>query len=33
MYDMHMHLDSFKTITSDGSEYIITTFNINTQKK
>ncbi len=32
MYDMHMHLDSFNTITSDGLKYIATTFNINTQK-
>jgi hypothetical protein len=32
MYDIHMHLHSFNTITSDGSKYI-TTFNINTQKK
>jgi exonuclease III len=32
MYDIHMHLDSFNIITSDGSEYIVTTFNINTQK-
>ncbi len=31
MYDIHMHLDFFNTITSDGSEYIIN-FNINTQK-
>jgi hypothetical protein len=28
MYDIHMHLNSFNTITNDGSEYI--TFNINT---
>ncbi len=27
-----MHLDSFNTITSDGSKYIITTFIINTRK-
>jgi hypothetical protein len=33
MYDIHMHLDSFNTITNDGSEYISTTFNINTLKK
>ncbi len=33
MYDIDMHLDSFDTITSDGLEYITTTFNINTQKK
>jgi hypothetical protein len=32
MYDIHMHLNSFNTITSDGSEYIITTFNTNTWK-
>jgi hypothetical protein len=32
MDDIHMHLDSFNTITSNGSKYIIT-FNINTQKK
>jgi hypothetical protein len=32
MYDLHMHLDSFNTITNDGSKYI-TTFNINTLKK
>jgi hypothetical protein len=31
MYDIHMHLDSFDTITNDGSKYIIATFNINTQ--
>jgi hypothetical protein len=30
MYDIHMHLYSFNTITSDGLEYISTTFNINT---
>jgi hypothetical protein len=30
MYDIHVHLDSFNTITSDGSKYIVTTFNINT---
>jgi hypothetical protein len=33
MYDTHMHLDSFNTIISDGSKYITSTFNINTQKK
>ncbi len=33
MYDIHMHLDSFDTITNDGSKYIGTTFNTNTQKK
>jgi hypothetical protein len=32
MYDIHMHLDAFNIITSDGLKYIITTFNINTQK-
>ncbi len=32
MYDIHMHLNSFNTIISDGSEYIATTFNINTRK-
>jgi hypothetical protein len=26
MYEIHMHLDSFNMITSDGSEYIATTF-------
>jgi len=31
MYDIHMHLNSFNTITNDGSEYI-TTSNINTRK-
>jgi hypothetical protein len=30
MYDIHMHLNSLNTITSDGLEYIATTFNINT---
>jgi hypothetical protein len=30
MYDIHMHLNSFNTISSDSSEYIVTTFNINT---
>jgi hypothetical protein len=30
MYDIHMHLDSFNTITNDGLEYIATTFNTNT---
>jgi hypothetical protein len=33
MYDMHIHLNSFNTIINDGSEYIVTTFNINSQKK
>ncbi len=32
MYDTHMHLDSFNTITSDGLLYITITFNINTRK-
>ncbi len=32
MYDIHMHLDSFNTIIIDGSKYIATIFNINTQK-
>jgi hypothetical protein len=30
MYDIHMHLDSFNTTTSDGLN--TTTFNTNTQK-
>ncbi len=30
MYDIHMHLDSFNTTTSDGMN--TTTFNTNTQK-
>jgi hypothetical protein len=30
MYDIHMHLDSFNTITNDGSKYILETFNTNT---
>jgi endonuclease/exonuclease/phosphatase family metal-dependent hydrolase len=33
MYDIHMHLNSFNTITSDGSKYIATIFNINTGKE
>ncbi len=33
MYDIHIHLDSFNTIISDGLKYIATTFNINAQKK
>ncbi len=33
MDDIHMHLDSFNTIISDGSKYIATIFNINTRKK
>jgi hypothetical protein len=33
MYDIHMHLDSFNIITSNGSKCIRATFNINTQKK
>jgi hypothetical protein len=32
MHDIHMHLDSFNTITSDDSKYIAITFNINTRK-
>jgi len=32
MHDIHMHLDSFNTITNDGSKYIVMTFNINTWK-
>jgi hypothetical protein len=32
MYDIHMHLDSFNTITNDGLAYIVVTFNINKQK-
>jgi hypothetical protein len=32
MYDIHMHLDSFNTITNDGLKCIATTFNINTWK-
>jgi hypothetical protein len=31
MYDIHMHLDSFPTITNDNSEYIVATFNTNTR--
>jgi hypothetical protein len=30
MYDIHMHLNSFNIIISDGSKYIATSFNINT---
>jgi hypothetical protein len=30
MYDIHMHLNFFNTISSDRSEYIIATFYINT---
>ncbi len=30
---MHMHLDSFNTITNDGSRYIATTFNTNHEKQ
>jgi len=33
MCDIHMHLNSFNTTTSDGLEYIVATFNINMQKK
>jgi hypothetical protein len=32
MYDIHMHLDSFNTITNDGSKFILITFNTNTWK-
>jgi len=32
IYDIYMHLDSFNKITSNGSEYLVTTFNINTRK-
>ncbi len=32
MHDIHMYLDSFNTIISDGSEYIVVIFNINTWK-
>ncbi len=31
-YDIHMHLDSFNTIISDGSKYISTILNINARK-
>jgi hypothetical protein len=30
MYDIHIHLDSFNTITNDGTKYIVIMFNINT---
>jgi hypothetical protein len=30
MYDIHMHLYSFNTITNDGSKYIVATFNVDT---
>jgi hypothetical protein len=30
MYDIHMHLDSFNTITDDGWKYITSIFNTNT---
>ncbi len=33
MYDVHIHLDSFNTITNYGLKYIVATFNINTQKE
>jgi hypothetical protein len=33
LYDIHMHLDSFNSITNDGLQYIVTTFNINTRKQ
>jgi endonuclease/exonuclease/phosphatase family metal-dependent hydrolase len=32
MYDIHMYLDFFNTIISNGSKYMTTTFNINTRK-
>ncbi len=32
MYDMHMHLDSFNTITNDSSKYTTIIFNIDTQQ-
>ncbi len=32
MYDIHMNLDFFNTIISDGSKYIAATFNTNTRK-
>ncbi len=32
MYDIHIHLYSFNTITNDCLKYIVTTFNINIQK-
>jgi hypothetical protein len=32
MYDIHMHLYSSNTITSDGVKYIVANFNINTWK-
>jgi hypothetical protein len=32
VYDIHMHLNFFNIITNDGSKYIVTNFNINTQK-
>ncbi len=32
MYDIHMNLDYFNIITSDGLKYITTTFNIDTRK-
>jgi hypothetical protein len=31
MYDIHMHFNLFNP-TNDGSKYIATTFNVNTQK-
>jgi hypothetical protein len=30
MYDIHMHLNSFNTISSDSSKYIVASFYINT---
>jgi hypothetical protein len=32
MYDIHMHFDSFNIIISDGSKYIVATFNTNIRK-
>jgi hypothetical protein len=32
MYKDHLHSDSFNATTSNALEYIVTTFNINTQK-
>jgi len=32
MYDIHMHLDSFNTITNNGLEYIVKKINIDTWK-
>jgi hypothetical protein len=33
MYDIHMHLDSFNVTTSNGLEYIATSFNTNIQNQ